>query len=119
MSDVTPPSTSGSEYSKLAAIEMERHREQMLYADRQLAKAGDFETVARNLRRRSHKRLVVGCVAALLLIRGGGLSVVWAIVILLSCVLDYSHTKRTQETILRMRPAADDDDGAAEAGSTG
>ena len=108
-----------TEYSELAAIEMERHREQMLYADRQLAHAGDFETVASNLKKRSYKRLVVGCVAALLLIRGGGLSVIWAIVILLSCVLDYSHTKRTQETILRMKAATDEGNGAAEPGATG
>jgi len=94
------------EYDNLASAELERHREGMLYADRKMAKAGDFETVARNLQSRSYTRLVVGVVAAIFLFIGGGFGAIWAVAILLYCVLDFSHTKRTHETILRMQEAA-------------
>ena len=94
------------EYDNLASAELERHCEQMLYADRQKEKAGDFETVARNLQKRSFRRLVVGAVVAVFLFIGGGFGAIWAVAILLYCALDFSHTKRTHETILRMQESA-------------
>jgi len=99
-----------SEFDTLATLEMERHRDQMLYAERQLLKAGDYEAVTRSLLKRSHLRMV-GCSLATCAILVGAifqrnfLQLGWASAMLATFAFDYSHAKRTHETIRRMKEA--------------
>jgi len=107
-----------SEFDTLASLEMERHRGQLLYADRQLLKAGDYEAVTASLLKRSQVRLL-GCslatAAALVgaLFQGNLLQVAWAVAMLVIFIFDHSHAKRTHETIRRMKAAASAPDAAA------
>lgn len=95
-----------AESDSLAASELERHRPQMLYAERQLLKTGEYETLASSLVRRSRIRLVIGLVAAAALCSGGRwFHVVWAGVIVGALVLDHSHARRTLATIQRLQGA--------------
>ena len=87
----------------LASAELERHEPKMLYAERQLWKAGEHERLAQSLVRRTRIHLVVGSVAAALLIASGSrLYILWAAVIVGSLVLELSHARRTLQTIQRL-----------------
>ncbi|MFT4541064.1 MAG: hypothetical protein ACI841_005336 [Planctomycetota bacterium] len=48
------------EYDKLASAELERHKPEMLYADRQMMKVGDYGAFARKVKTRSYTNLAVG-----------------------------------------------------------
>lgn len=106
-----------SEFDTLATLEMERHRGQMLYAERKLLKAGDYETVTRSRLERSHFRLF-GCSAAMIamlvpaILQQNFLSVGFGAVILVTFGFDYAHAKRTHQTILRLKEATDASDAA-------
>ena len=106
-----------SEFDTLATIEMERHRGQMLYAERQLLKAGDYEAVAKSLRKRTYVGLVVTAVGAGFVLVGGyfggsPFQLAWGVVMVVSAAFSYSHAKRTHETIQRLKAAADASDAA-------
>lgn len=93
----------------VAERELERHRPQMLYAEHQLVKAGAFEAAAGSLLRRSRRRQIGLSIFAVLLVvdafwnRGPAWFLVWAGVMLAAGALDHSHTKRTLETIRRLK----------------
>jgi hypothetical protein len=98
--------------SAVAELELERHRPQMLYAERQLVKAGAFEAAAESLVRRSHLRLTGMIVTALVFavsayFDGSVGFLIWGGAMLLYAALDHSHTKRTLETIRRITRAAE------------
>jgi hypothetical protein len=104
-----------SEFDTLATIEVERHRKQMLYAERQLLKAGDYEAVTQSLLERSRKRLF-GCSLAtsVLLVQAilqrNLLQVGWGIAMLVVFAFDYSHAKRTHQTIQRLKAVGAQED---------
>jgi len=87
---------------KLSEEELKRHR--LLYAERQLVKAGEYETVARSLLRRKYIGLCVGVAAAIGFLIAGGLE--YAAVASVATVLDYTHAKRTYETLVRWKQLA-------------
>ena len=89
-----------ADHASLAAIELERHRSQMLYADKQLLKKGEYEAIALSLVKRSRLRLFGSVVAAAAVgLSGHGVQVAMGVAILIAAVLDHSHTQRTLATI--------------------
>jgi hypothetical protein len=100
---------------KLAAAELERHRSDLLYADRQLIKSGDYEAAARNLRRRKYVSLCIAMAVGLWLLSSTFLSSTWsdrawgwfwAVFIVAGAAFEYTHIRRTHETIQRWRQQA-------------
>jgi hypothetical protein len=89
-----------ADHESLAAIELERHRPQMLYAERQLLKKGEYEALALSLVKRSRLRLWGSVVAATAVgVSGHWVHVAMGVAILFAAMLDYSHTQRTLATI--------------------
>jgi hypothetical protein len=90
-------------YRRIADSELERHRGDLLYADRQLQKKGEYETVTTRLRRRKYVALCVVIVAAALMVfLGDVLNRIWALAMIGYAVHDYVQAKRTHELIQRL-----------------
>jgi hypothetical protein len=96
-------------YRRLADAELERHRGDMLYADRKLQKRGEYDAITRRLRRRKYVMLcvVIGA-AALMVVAGNTLNRIWALVMVGYAVYDYAQATRTEETIRRLARELDD-----------
>ena len=89
-----------ADQESLAAIELERHRPQMLYAEKQLLKKREYEALALSLAKRSRLRLWVSVGAAAFCgVSGSWFWVAMGFAILYAAVLDYRHTQRTLTTI--------------------
>src|SRR5262245_22903103 len=95
------------DHESLAAIELERHRPQMLYAERQLLKKGEYDKLARSLVKRSRVRLWCGVAAGAVVALSSGhwFHVAWGVAIFCAALLDYSHTQRTLSTIRTLEGA--------------
>lgn len=94
-----------------ARIELSRHKEGLLYAERQLLKRGEYEAVAAKVLKRAKLRaglLVALAVAYWLMsaVTKSQMSGFLAIVAIASFI-DYTHAKRTAETIRRLAEEAE------------
>lgn len=85
---------------RLADLEIEHHRNDLLYADRQAIRKGEYHAVIARIRRRKYLSLCLtaaGC--ALLVVLGGALKRITGLVLLGIAVNEYVQAKRTEETI--------------------
>jgi hypothetical protein len=90
-------------YRKLADAEVERHRVDLLYADRQALKQGAHHAVIARLRRRKYISLCLMIAwAALMVVLGGVMNRLTALVLLGLSVQEYVQAKRTEETLERL-----------------
>ncbi len=90
-------------YRRLADSELERHRGDLLYADRQLQKKGEYEAITTRLRRRKHVAVCAMAAAAVLMVLlGNMLNKIWALAMLGYAVHDYVQAQRTHEIIRRL-----------------
>jgi hypothetical protein len=94
-----------------AKIELARHKDGLLYAERQQLKRGEYEAVAQKVLKRAKLRagllvalaVVYGVLAALSKTQTSGFIFIVAGV----SFIDYSHAKRTAETIRRLAEEAE------------
>ena len=102
-------------FDRLAERELARHRPDLKYADIQLCKRGDFEVVARAIRRRKYVALytygggvVVMSVLACLF---GPRNLIFHVLIWSFLAIrmfeEYIHARRTEEIIQRLREERD------------
>jgi len=100
---------------RLAEAELERHRLDLRFADIQLCKRGEYEVVARELRRRKYRTVCLygGVVVAfsILGILFGPRSVIFYILIYGLAALrmfeEYIDARRTEEILRRLREERD------------
>jgi hypothetical protein len=93
---------------RLSAAELARHRDELLYAEIQLCKRGDYETVARRLRRSARVALcanlcMLAAIAVAVLL---GLHF-WMVFVQVACMAifatyRFAHAQRTAETVARL-----------------
>lgn len=94
-------------YRRLADREIERHKGELLYADRQALKQGAHEAVIARIRRRKYVSLCVMVVwAALMVILGPVLNRLAALAVMGLAVYEYAQAKRTEEAIRRLADEA-------------
>lgn len=93
-----------------ARIELARHKDGLLYAERQLLKRGEYEAVARKILKRA--KLRAGLLAAMAVVywlmaalTKGQMSG-FLVIVAGASFLDYTHAKRTAETIRRLAEEA-------------
>ncbi len=98
---------------RIADLEVERHKSELLYADRQELKRGGHGAVIARLRRRKYVGLCVFLpLAALLVIFGDTMNRVLAVPLVVNAVHQYTQLKRTED-ILACLAAEAGDGGAA------
>ena len=107
--------TGKSAFDRLAEGELARHRPDLNYADIQLCKRGDYEVVAREIRRRKYVALYAygGAVVVMsvLAILFGPRNLIFHLLIWSFLAIrmfeEYIHARRTEQIIQRLRQERD------------
>lgn len=91
-------------YKRLADAEIERHRNELLYEDRQALKRGEHCAVIARIRQRRQQSLaILAITCALLATKGVVMLALGSAALALACLL-YARVRRTDETVERLAP---------------
>ena len=99
--------TDESALNRLSEAELARHHPHLTYAQVQLCKRGDYETVARTLRRRAWVGLCANLSMLAVVVVAVLLGIHWMAFAQVACMAlvnayDYINARRTAETVHRL-----------------